>query len=130
MPSEEEARSGDEREEDMHESEEGNAAVQSAPRDLKSKKRLKRFTEKAEKKGIVYLSRLPPHMVRGGWNPLKSLREYLFFSLFHSGHSRHVFENVEATETEAFIGTIWQHRTYLFGSGRWVWKQGLSCSCS
>ena len=34
------------------------------PKDLHSSKKLKRIIEKAEKRGIVYVSRLPPHMAR------------------------------------------------------------------
>lgn len=50
--------------------EEGSGAHENAPvapaQELHSSKKLKRIIEKAEKRGIVYVSRLPPHMARSG----------------------------------------------------------------
>lgn len=59
---------------DLHEN------APAVPKDLHSSRKLKRIIEKAEKRGIVYVSRLPPHMARSTCMVLLCPNVRLFFS--------------------------------------------------
>lgn len=83
-------------------------------RDLKSKKKLKSLIEKTNKRGIVYISRLPPHMVRVLAMHVSLLRNKGLHRI--ERQTIYFFVSIEATKVETFVGRIWRD-----------WK-GLPCS--
>ena len=104
-PSSDHSRSGTDDEPEVEDV--ATTSAQTLPKKL-DKKKLKKLKEEYKRRGVVYISRIPPHLVRKGVEPVPSDRRQLPCMEPPPLHIQ--FPGSETRQTAANAGGAWQDR--------------------